>query len=101
MSEIKDKAREKIEAILNRSETADIVPPWSCLPVGHPDWIRWKATQILAMKEIAIVDRDGKLPEGGKCYGEHSVYEVPDTREEIVFHTQEDMLKAGYVKEVK
>ena len=43
---------------------------------------------------VRKVDRE--LPKGGKCYGEHSIYEVPDIREEIVFHTQQDMLLAGW-----
>ena len=38
-----------------------------------------------------------ELPEGGRCYGDHSIWRVPMLREEIIFHTQQDMLKAGCV----
>lgn len=39
--------KDDIESILKTEETADMVPPYRCLPPGHPDWIKIKTKQIL------------------------------------------------------
>ena len=43
-----------------------------------------------------VIKVDRELPTGGKCYGEHGIFIVPDTRVEITFHTQQDMLNNNW-----
>ena len=46
MSKEKRPMLDRIEAILRAEETADLLPPWSCLPVGDTKWIELKAKRI-------------------------------------------------------
>ena len=46
----------QIEAILRAEETADIEPPWSCLPVGDTKWIELKAKRIEPLIQQARQD---------------------------------------------
>ena len=46
MNKEKPPVLDRIEAILRAEETADLLPPWSCLPVGDPKWIELKAKRI-------------------------------------------------------
>ena len=46
MNKEKPPVLNRIEAILRAEETADLLPPWSCLPVGDPKWIELKAKRI-------------------------------------------------------
>jgi len=41
------KLREKIERILQASETDDLVPPYRVLPKGHNEWVKIKSRRIL------------------------------------------------------
>ena len=46
MNKEKPPVLNRIEAILRAEETADLLPPWSCLPVGDTKWIELKAKRI-------------------------------------------------------
>lgn len=84
MSEIRDKVKRKLEAILTYDETNTIE----------------KVMSILSIPELAIVDREAELPKLKSLTGEAPLAEktayllgVTDTGEQV--------LKAGWVKEVK
>ena len=88
MSEIRDRAEEKI--------TGEIVACASTYTFGTLlEFAKQYASKILAIPEIAVVDRDAELPENphNSCCA---------TEAWLIYDTaQQDMLKAGYVKEIK
>lgn len=56
--------KELIERIIQRlktGETADLLPPFSCLPEGHPAWLKFKAHGVIRI--IAEAIENMKLPE--------------------------------------
>lgn len=75
MSKIRDRVKRKLEAIVTYEEISTIE----------------KVQSILSISELAIVDREAKLPELLTTMGG---YISPSD-------TQQNMLNAGYVKEVK
>ena len=96
MSEIRDKVREKIVELVKRAiMDYNQDPNPEC---AFDYYVPSVADQILSTPELAIVDRDAELQKPpyfsrGGC---------DDTAHSVGYHVcQQDMLKAGYVLEIK
>jgi len=86
MSEIRDKTELQIKGILLKCFTKT------------REWTQTATDKILSISELAIVDRKAKLP--------YKPYDVGGVIRNEGFYiaydkAQQDMLKAGWVKEVK
>ena len=110
MEEIRDKAISKLRGILDAGDMM-LNPPEDMDGFIDKEAVKQsRIEQILSIPEIAIVDRDAELPENKmKCsmriIGEpeitKQVQEDIEREMSIYEMAQQDMLKAGYVKEVK
>lgn len=98
MSEIRDTVRLDMAIMLADQEAKYLKNRWD--DVAHEYLV--KADQILSIKGLAIVDKKAKLPtlrgeERKDSDYNYKYYAFKD----IVKEAQQDMLKAGYVKEVQ
>lgn len=92
MSEIRDKTKQRVEAILSQL----VLDIQTVCEDYHYDCKLDALKALWEIPELAIVDRDAELPSHYKGMGTEWFHEGI-----IELQSQEDMLKAGYVKEVK
>ena len=70
--------RKELDRILRKNETADIFPPWSILPQGHPDWLDLKAQRILALFDTELDNAKVRGLEAGKALEKKRIIELLD-----------------------
>jgi len=88
MTEIRDKVRERVATIIRYSLKNLIL-----ISDDDKEKLLQSADEILSIPELAIVDREAKLPEVEGKYGSMTATSCRNA--------QIDMLNAGWVKEIK
>ena len=99
MSEIRGRAKEKVVAVIHLNSYYRC----ECGKEFRMPSPKSVADVILSIPELVVVDREAELPKYPyplvtQIAGEK---EIVDTWHQVYDKAQQDMLKAGYVKEVK